>query len=125
METHNMRGVSRRALFGRAGLAVGGAAAITAFEALGPGQATAGVGDDYNGFVFDQGGQVFNIKNTAYGAKGDTVQATGGSVTSGSTTFTWASGNFQTTDVGKLITVQGAGASGGVLSTTIASRSSA
>lgn len=78
-----------------------------------------------SGFVHDKGGQVFDVQNPSYGAKGDTKRKTGGSISASSSTFTASSSTFVAGDVGKVITVQGAAASGAVLSTTIASYTSA
>ena len=72
-----------------------------------------------DGYVHDEGGQVVDIRNPAFGAKGNTLMKTGGSISSGTTAFAATSATFASTDVGKVITVQGAGASGAVLSTTI------
>lgn len=77
----------------------------------------------FDGYVVDQGGEAYNIANPAYGAKGDTVQApSGGSIAAASTTLTISVPGvaFVAGDLGKVVTVQGAGASGAVLSTTIA-----
>ncbi len=54
-----------------------------------------------------------------YGVKADGVQFTDGSITSGQATFTSTTINFVAGDVGKLILMNGAGASGAPLSTTI------
>jgi hypothetical protein len=85
--------------------------------------ADASVGDQIEAFIYDAGGQVFNVKATEYGAKGDTKIIVGaGTISSGSlSTLTRSdSGTFVSGDVGKTITVQKAGASSAVLSTTIA-----
>ncbi len=68
----------------------------------------------------DKGGQVFNVK--AYGATGNAVNniVGDGNITSGSASFSSASGVFSSSDVGKTILVEGAGTSGVVLTTTIA-----
>jgi hypothetical protein len=59
---------------------------------------------------------IVNVKD--YGVKGDAVRNTsGGSITSGSATFTGT--GFTTADVGKFFAVVGAGASGATLTTTI------
>lgn len=131
-----MRSGGVAALAAGAAIAVGRspAEASTRSAALAP--ATSGAGTTFDGYVNDQGGQVFNVTNPAYGATGDTVYAAGGGAASaGSTTFTQSatSGEDSTTasiafgpgDVGKVITVQGAGASGATLTTTIAAVSSA
>lgn len=70
--------------------------------------------------ILDKGGQVFNVK--AYGAKGNTKIVLDGAMSSSSntTTLTSATANFTSGDVGKLISVAGAGSAGGILSSTIA-----
>jgi hypothetical protein len=110
-------------------VAAGGALAVP--WATAEPAAAEGVGTTYDGFVNDQGGQVFNVTNPAYGATGDTIRADrGASVSAGSTTLTQTTAGGDTssrapiafdptTDVGKVVTVQGAGPSGGVLSTRI------
>ena len=75
----------------------------------------------YDGVILDQGGAVFNAKSSAYGAKGDGKIVYDGAINASSTTLTSATASFGSTDVGKLIVVKGAGASGVALSTTIAS----
>ena len=71
------------------------------------------------GTFADKGGQVFNVK--AEGAKGNGVTSTAGTTTASSTAFTDTSGNvtFTSNDVGKVIQIAGAGASGATLTTTI------
>lgn len=70
------------------------------------------------------GALVLNVKD--YGAHGNYTGSTTGAMTSGTGVLTDASGTFSSaTDVGKVITVVGAGASGVDLSTTIASVQSA
>lgn len=66
---------------------------------------------------------VFNVK--AYGALGDGKIYYDGAINASSSTLTVASGAFASTDVGKAITVGGAGAAGVVLTTTIATYISA
>jgi hypothetical protein len=109
-----------RGRFLRAG-AVTAAAGATGLAAAG--SADAAVGDLLEGRIHDQGGQVYNVKEPlnggATGAKGDTKMTTGGAITSGMNAFSTTTATFASTDVGKSITVQGAGASGAVLSTTI------
>lgn len=68
------------------------------------------------------GESIYNVK--LYGAKGDGVQLADGAMTSSSAVLTSASASFSANDVGKLIVVAGAGATGGDLSTTILSRQS-
>jgi hypothetical protein len=54
-----------------------------------------------------------------FGARADAKTLSDGVITSGSAVFSSASSTFVTTDVGKIISVKGAGVSGGTLSTTI------
>lgn len=68
------------------------------------------------------GESIYNVK--LYGAKGDGVQLADGAMTSSSAVLTSASASFSANDVGKLIVVAGAGATGVDLSTTILSRQS-
>lgn len=56
----------------------------------------------------------------SYGAVADYAIKTGASITAGSSTLLVPTGNFLATDVGKIALVEGAGASGDVLITTIA-----
>ncbi len=69
--------------------------------------------------VQDKGGQVWNVK--AFGAKGDTKTVSDGAITMATPDFTSATAGFVPGDVGKVITVRGAGASGATLVTTIQS----
>lgn len=71
--------------------------------------------------IQDKGGQVHNVK--AYGASGNCKVVLDGAISSSSntTTLTSATANFSNSDVGKLVAINGAGAAGAVLSTTIAS----
>jgi len=77
--------------------------------------------------IYDKGGAVFNVK--AYGANGDTATLTPSSVsiTAGANILTVIGANFQASDVGKAITVQGGGPgnTGGYMLTTITSYISA
>src|SRR6266568_6779413 len=59
----------------------------------------------------------YNVKD--YGAKGDGKTITDGAITTGTATLTSASAGFTSADVGKQITVNGAGASAANLNTTI------
>jgi hypothetical protein len=69
---------------------------------------------------------VFDVTASAYGAKGDGQVVTDGAMASGSAVLTSATANFQASDVGKAISVKGAGPTGvTTLVTTIASRQSA
>lgn len=62
----------------------------------------------------------FNVKDPAYGAKGDTkLVAVTASITSGSPNLTATGATFGSGDVGKVIEVPGAGAAGAGLVTTI------
>lgn len=68
----------------------------------------------------DVGGQIFNV--LAYGAKGGAVKiSSAGSITSGQNTLSVTGASFVSSDVGKFISVNGAGTSGAVLMTTISS----
>lgn len=69
------------------------------------------------------GALVLNVRD--YGAHGNYTASTTGAMTAGSGVLTDASGTFSAADVGKLITVVGAAASGADLGTTIASVQSA
>jgi hypothetical protein len=60
-----------------------------------------------------------NVQASPYNATGDGQLVTNAAMASGSTTLTSASGKFAAGDVGKTIIVYGAGASGGILATTI------
>jgi len=66
---------------------------------------------------FPSGAGYFNVLD--YGAKGDGIALTDVTTTGGSTTVSSASYSFTSVDVGKYITIAGAGPSGGVLNTTI------
>lgn len=59
----------------------------------------------------------FNIKQ--YGAKGDGITLYDGAITSGTPNFTSATANFTSADVGKVITIIGAGGTNIDLTTTI------
>jgi hypothetical protein len=65
-----------------------------------------------------------NVKS-CFGAKGNAKSVGGCSITAGSATLSCTTAPFATTDVGKTIYVQGAGASGASLSSTISSYNSA
>lgn len=93
-----------------------------------------GSGDIDKGFVYDpvtdrmvlspivkSGELLIDVKDAAYGAKGD-VRTVADAVVSGqpTTTVTSATAAFTQADVGKLVTLNGAGASGAVLATTVA-----
>lgn len=67
---------------------------------------------------------IFNVK-TEYGAKGDGIELVDGSVTAADKTFTSATAVFTSADVGKVITILGAGGANVDLTTTIASVTSA
>jgi len=62
----------------------------------------------------------FNLKSAPFNARPDAQTASDGAMTAGSTALTSASAPFKVTDLGKAIIVGGAGASGGVLQSTIA-----
>ncbi len=59
------------------------------------------------GTVFDDGGAVFNVRHSDYGAKGDGKTAIG-TMTSGSATLTASGSAFAAGDVGKHVRVAGA-----------------
>jgi hypothetical protein len=63
----------------------------------------------------------FNLTSTPFSAKPDAQTVPDGAMTAGSPHLTSASGAFKASDLGKAIIVGGAGASGGLLQTTIAS----
>ena len=75
--------------------------------------------------VYDDGGAVYNVK--AFGAKGNTSTLYAATVTVNTSTkqLTAVGGFFTAADVGKAISVPGAGASGGLLVTTISGYTSA
>ncbi len=73
--------------------------------------------------LIDNGGQFYSI--LAYGAKADAIKGTGASIAAGSAILTVAAGAFTAADVGKGITVIGAGPSGTDRRTTIVSVQSA
>jgi hypothetical protein len=64
------------------------------------------------------------VSVTSYGAKGDAITHSDG-VANGTATFTSSSSSFSSADVGKFIEITGAGASSGILTTTIKSVQSA
>ena len=69
---------------------------------------------------------IHGISIVGLGAKCDAVRTFGGgSITSGSSTFTGSGVTFTAEDIGKLFYIAGAGVSGGLLSTTIAGFTSA
>ena len=68
-------------------------------------------------------GRVFNVQD--YGAKPDRTTRTDGAITTGTATLTSASGTFTSADVGKPLTVTGAGTAGVPLVTTISAVTSA
>jgi hypothetical protein len=70
-----------------------------------------------------QGDLFINVKDPAYGAKGDGRLVTDGANSSvtNPTTLTSATAAFTSADVGKLVTVSGAGTSGGRMESSIAS----
>jgi len=128
--------LNRRQLLRTGGVATLAAAGGLALPARHAEAATIGKDTFLDDLVNDAGGQVHNVTNPAYGAKADTVRSRrGGAIAAGSSTFTHTTADADTSenlpvaftagDQGKVITVQGAGPSGGVLSTTIASVTSA
>lgn len=75
----------------------------------------------FEGRIQDEGGEVVDITNEKYGAKGDTVvEDGGGSTVAGAVSFTQTRRTFRPSDEGKVVTIQGAGYNGAVLTTTIA-----
>lgn len=74
-------------------------------------------------YVDANSGRPAGIKNVIddFGATGDGIVLADAAITSGDATLTSATASFVAGDVGKLITVDGAGAAGAHLSTTIAS----
>jgi hypothetical protein len=60
-----------------------------------------------------------NVMSSTYGAKGDTLSYSDGTITSGTNAFSSASATFTAADVGKQIVVDYAGAAGAPLVTTI------
>ncbi|HET7567524.1 MAG TPA: hypothetical protein VFJ91_05995 [Gaiellaceae bacterium] len=112
-----MKELTRKSLLVRAGAVAAGGAVASAVRAV---PALAAPGDDLVGYVHDMGGHVYNVK-ASYdvnipGAKGDTKLATGGTIQAGSlNTLTTSAATFAVgVDEGKVVTVQGAGASNGV-----------
>jgi hypothetical protein len=71
------------------------------------------------GTLLDLGGAVYNVAHSAFGAKGDVKFAGGVAMTAGSPTLTATSNPFVSSDVGKVVWVPGAGASGRTLGGTI------
>jgi hypothetical protein len=61
---------------------------------------------------------VYIVEN--YGAKADLITHADGAITAATATFNSASATFSSADIGKIISIAGAGASGAVLFTTIA-----
>ena len=115
-----MEALTRRNLFRAAGAATAGAAAAAT---IGAAPASADPPVLFDGYVTDEGGEVVNITNPGLGAKGDTVVApSGGSIVAGTNNLNVSSPyQFVAADVGKVVTIQGAGLNGAVLSTTITS----
>lgn len=68
---------------------------------------------------FGAAAPVFNIAHARFGAKVDGKEVLDGAITSGGASFSSASAGFTAADVGKVLTVEGAGAAGAVLRTTI------
>lgn len=97
--------------FGAAATVSTGAFALTAFTAA-PSEAASGP---------DSPANYFSTVNVVvdYGAKGDGKSVTTGAISSGQSSLTASGADFSLSDVGKAITVRGAGASGAALTTTI------
>ena len=110
-----MRELNRRAFLVRSG-AVAAAAGAAGLAGASP-AAAADITGDVHGQIQDQGGELFDIRE--YGAVSDITSGANGSVSSGSTNFT-SNAIFASTDVGKAITIPGAGPAGAALGTTIA-----
>ena len=66
----------------------------------------------------------WRIPLIAFGCAGDAVKSATGVATASDATFTDANASFTDSDIGKTITILGAGTSGALLKTTIASRNS-
>jgi hypothetical protein len=66
----------------------------------------------------DKGNMVYDVK--AYGAVGNGIQLADGAITAASAILTSATASFSVGDIGKLVTVVGAGTAGANLNTTIA-----
>ncbi len=62
-----------------------------------------------------------DVTHPKYGAVADCIKGVDGAITNSDATFTSAAGAFVSGDIGKSITIQGAGASSAILKTTIAS----
>lgn len=78
-------------------------------------------------FTISAGGSglAATVKVTDFGAKGDGKYFTGAAISSGSANATISGGTFTSADVGKYISIGGAGAAGARLSSTISSVQSA
>lgn len=71
------------------------------------------------GLFYDKGGMGFNVLHPDYGAKGNARYVIDGAITTGTPNFTSATAAFVPGDAGKGIVVNGAGAAGIPLVTTI------
>lgn len=79
------------------------------------------IGNEPYQFRWRGGPQIKHATGQWFGSKNDIVELADGAVSAAATTFTSASANFTSADIGKLICVHGAGASGNNHATTIAS----
>lgn len=104
----------------RTNLGLGGAAILN----VGTTANTVAAGDDSR--FSSSKPWIFDVTASTYGAVGDAQVVADGAMGSGVAVLTSATANFQTSDVGKAISVKGAGPTGvTTLVTTIASRQSA
>ena len=87
--------------------------------ALPPGTSVSGANISFPGAVLSASSPVFNVKNPAYGAKGDERFVTDAAINAGSSTLTSATANFTAADNSRYITVNAGSA--GVLSGTYSS----
>lgn len=104
---------------------VDGAEFDAQFDGIEPGEAVTVDGDgkpsSLGPVVTDSKAGVVNPTHADYGAVGDGVRVTDATMTASSATLHTASYVFITADIGKLVSVKGAGAAGADLTTTIAS----
>jgi hypothetical protein len=120
-----------KVVIGGSGTGTSGITQLTGDVTAGPGSgakaATLVATANTRAIIKEIGLPVFNVKDPLYGALGNgVVNAAGdGHITNGLAVFTSASGVFTAADVGKAISVNGAGAAGAILLTTILSYQSA
>ena len=79
------------------------------------------IGDEPYQFRWRGGPQIKHATGQWFGSKNDIIELADGAISAAATTFTSSSANFTSADIGKLICVHGAGASGNNHATTIAS----